>query len=309
MRYLVLFIKSILFGASNLIPGASGGTTLVITGIYDETIDNLSNIFKKFKKSIIFLAILILGAIVGILGGGKLINIALDKIPFITYMLFLGIVVGTLPMIAKPVIKKINVKYSISFIVSLGVIIGLMILGSFLSNGTKTYNNLEFNDYLLLFLCGFVGFFAMIIPGVSGILMFLVFGYYDALMKAISNIYDTGQWGAIILFMLPIGLGIIVSIIPSAKIINYLLKKFPIGSIFAIIGFVIGSIVCMLFAYFTNKDYPALDTLNIILGIICFIIGTLGSFFISFYAKKLEKKKDDEIENIDNKEEKIEEEN
>lgn len=309
MRYLILFIKSILFGASNLIPGASGGTTLVITGIYDETIDNLSNIFKKFKKSIIFLAILILGAIIGILGGGKLINIALDKIPFITYMLFLGIVVGTLPMIAKPVIKKINIKYFISFIVSLGVIIGLMILGSFLSNGTKTYNNLEFNDYLILFLCGFVGFFAMIIPGVSGILMFLVFGYYDALMKAISNIYDTGQWGAIILFMLPIGLGIIVSIIPSAKVINYLLKKFPIGSIFAIIGFVIGSIVCMLFAYFTNKDYPALDALNIILGIICFIIGTLGSFFISFYAKKLEQKKDDEIENIDDKEEKIEEEN
>ena len=307
MKYLFLFIKSILFGASNLIPGASGGTTLVITGIYDETINNISNIFKTFKKSIIFLAILILGAIIGILGGGKLINIALDKIPFITYMLFLGIVVGTLPMLAKPVIKKINIKYFISFFISLGVIIGLMILGSFLSNGTKTYNDLAFNDYLLLFLCGFAGFFAMIIPGVSGILMFLVFGYYDALMKAISNIFDTSQWGAIILFMLPIGLGIIVSIIPSAKIINYLLKKFPIGSIFAIIGFVIGSIVCMLFAYFTNDNYPKLDILNIILGIICFIVGTLSSFFISFYAKKIDKKSEAKIEKNDNNIKKIEE--
>jgi uncharacterized membrane protein len=54
-------------------------------------------------------------------------------------------------------------------------------------------------------------------------------------MKAISNIYDSGQWGAIILFALPVALGILVSIIPSAKIINYLLKKFPIGSVFAII--------------------------------------------------------------------------
>ena len=139
--------------------------------------------------------------------------------------------------------------------------------------------------------------------------MFLVFGYYDALMKAISNIYDSGQWGAIILFALPVALGILVSIIPSAKIINYLLKKFPVGSVFAIIGFVIGSIVCMLFAYFTNNEYPKLDALNIIIGIICFIVGTVGSFLLSCYAKKLENKNEEEIDNTRVVEEKIEEEN
>ena len=305
---IILFLKSILFGVSNLIPGASGGTTLVICGIYDETLDSIANIKRDFKRSIIFLLILLLGTLIGVLGGGKLINDVLIKyIPFITICLFAGIIIGTLPSTVKPVIKKINYKYVITFLISLAFIIGLMLIGYFFkSNSTKSYTNLEFIDYILLFLCGFIGIFAMIIPGVSGILIFLVLGYYQPLLEAISNVVHIHSWPEIILFALPVALGILAGIIPSAIVIRKLMKKFPVGSYYAIIGFVIGSIVCIFFSYFTHNEknpdnlYPELNFIRIFIGVIALILGALLSFFLAKMQEKRNSKKvlDEKINNL-----------
>ena len=304
---LILFLKSILFGVSNLIPGGSGGTTLVICGIYDETLESISNIRKTFKKSIIFLAILLIGTAVGVLGGGMVIKkLLLKYIPFITICGFAGIIIGTLPSTIKPVIKKINFKYVISFLISFAAIIGFMLLGYFIkSDTTKAYNQLQWLDYLLLFLCGFIGIFAMIIPGVSGILIFLILGYYEPLLTAISNIVHIHSWPDIILFALPVAAGILLGIIPAAKIIRKLMIKFPIGSYYAIIGFVVGSIVCIFFNYFTNNStitpeaveagngyiYPSLlnEPWRIVLGIFALAFGIALSFILGLMSEKKKK--------------------
>ena len=325
----ILLLKSILFGVSNLIPGGSGGTTLVICGIYDETLESISNIRKTFKKSIIFLAILLIGTVIGVLGGGILIKkILLKYIPFITICGFAGIIIGTFPSTIKPVIKKINWKYFLSFLISLSVIIGFMLLGYFLkSDSTKAYNDLKATDYILLFLCGFIGIFAMIIPGVSGILIFLILGYYEPLLTAISNVVHIHSWPDVILFALPVGLGILCGIIPAAKIIRKLMKKFPIGSYYAIIGFVIGSIVCIFFNYFTNNSsvtieaveagngyiYPSLldEPWRIIVGVIVLLLGVVASFMIAKITEKNNKDKafEEKLEEINTLNEDIEEEN
>ena len=216
------FLKGILFGMSNLIPGMSGGTMLVVTNIYEKLLDALSNLIKKFKSVIIFILIFGIGAVIGVLGGAKLIHLTLEYAPLPTATLFVGIILGSIPMLAKPVIKKINFKYVIAFIMGALVVIGLMLLGYFVNGNTETdlsNINLEFKDYVLLFISGFIGCFLMLIPGVSGVLMLVVLDYYQTFMEALNSLthFSMTNYHNVILVILPVGLGILLGVIPASK--------------------------------------------------------------------------------------------
>ena len=296
---IILILKGILFGASNLIPGASGGTTLVACGIYEDTIKSISSLKSNFKKSIIFLLFLLIGTAIGVVTGSLLIKkVLLASIPFITYCIFGGFIVGSLPNLIAPHIKKINVLYVIGFLISLGVAIGLMILGLNLDTISLSFgDSLQFKDYLLLFICGFVGIFMMLIPGVSGILIFLILGYYNVFTDAINNIFHFASIVDVIKICLPVGLGILVGIIPAALLIRLLLKKFPTGIYFCIFGFVVGSIIDLYISYFTQ--YPMPDVLNWILGIVALISFSVLSYIIIKISND-KMVKNDEKEDINN---------
>ncbi len=296
LNYLFLFLKGLLFGVSNLIPGGSGGTTLVVCGIYEETIDSITNLRKNFKKSFIFLLILLLGTVIGVASGSLLIKkILLKSIPFITYCMFAGFIIGTLPNLIKPYIKKINWKYCIGFTVSLVAVIALLFLGFSLNKESIQFGDkLQYKDIILLFLCGFIGVFAMIIPGVSGILIFLILGYYGIFLDAINNVYHIETMATAIKVGLPVGLGMICGIIPASLLMKGLLRRFPVGTYFAIFGFVIGSIICLFLSYF--HDYPNPNALNWVIGIISLIALAVISYFITLFANKKSKEKENNQE-------------
>lgn len=287
-----VFLKGILFGVSNLIPGMSGGTMLVVTNIYEKLLDSISNIFKKFKSVIIFLLIFAIGAVIGVLGGAKLIHFALEYAPLPTSTLFVGVILGSIPMLAKPVIKKINFKYIIAFILGALVVIGLMLLGYFVNGNTECNLetiNLEFKDYLLLFISGFIGCFLMLIPGVSGVLMLVVLDYYQTFMEALNSLthFSMNNYHNVILVLLPVGFGILIGLIPASKLLSFIFKKFPTGSYFAILGFVIASIAVIFFNVEYNKE-GVINTLQIILALVTLPIGFSISFFLSLYKFKKE---------------------
>ena len=299
LKYLFLVLKGILFGASNLIPGGSGGTTLVVCGIYEDTLNSITTLKSNFKKSFIFLLFLLIGTVIGVISGSLLIKkVLLVSIPFMTYCMFAGFIIGTLPNLISPYIKKIKVQYVIGFIISLAAVIGLLFLGFKINNNTINFGDkLQFKDYALLFLCGFIGIFAMIVPGVSGILIFLIFGYYGIFLDAINNIYHIHSFVDAFLVCLPVGLGMLAGIIPASILMKFLMKKFPIGTYFCIFGFVIGSVICLFLSYFHEYNNP--KTLHLILGIIELIIFAVISFVISSFANK----KNNNIkpkENLDN---------
>jgi putative membrane protein len=124
----------------------------------------------------------------------------------------------------------------------------------------------------------------MIIPGVSGILIFLILGYYGIFLDAINNVYHIHSMLDAVLVGLPVGLGMIAGIYPASLLMKYLLNKFPNGTYFAIFGFVVGSIICLFISYFHEYQNP--DILNWILGIILLIAITIASYFITVLAKK-----------------------
>lgn len=301
MKHLLTFLKGLLFGASNLIPGMSGGTMLVITKIYNKLLEAISNLFKKFKSVIIFLLIFALGAVIGVLGGGIFIKkVLLEYAPFPTYCLFAGIILGSIPMLAKPVIAKINKKYIIAFIVGLVLVIGLMMVGILLPKREWSVEYLNEDTsfriciFVILFLAGFLGCFMMLIPGVSGVLMLVILDCYGMFMDALANVtnFHMNNYGNVIFVLAPVALGIIAGLFPASKLLNWLFKKFPVGSYFSILGFVIGSlgVIFVNFFYEYGGVEGIFSPLQIVLSVLALPLGFLVSFLLSKH-----KKNDEEI--------------
>lgn len=310
LKHLFLVLKGILFGASNLIPGASGGTTLVVCGIYEETLDSITTLKSNFKKSIIFLLFLLLGTIIGVVGGSLLIKkVLLDNIPFITYCIFAGFIIGGIPALIKPHLSKLVTTneetgtktfkwyYIVAAIIAMGAVLGLLFLGFNINTRNIIFGaKLHFKDYALLFLCGFIGIFAMIVPGVSGILIFLILGYYKIFLDAINNIFVVECFWDAVFVGLPVGLGMIAGLIPASLLMKFLLKKFPTGTYYAIFGFVIGSIACLFISY-AYSTYPNPGSKDILIGIIELIVFTVISYVLSTFSNK--KKEETKTEQVD----------
>ena len=100
MEHIINFFKGMIVGIANVIPGVSGGTIAVCTGIYEKLISTISNFFKNFKKTFksnfFFLIPIGLGAVVGILAFSKLMTYLLENFPMQTNFTFIGLILGIL---------------------------------------------------------------------------------------------------------------------------------------------------------------------------------------------------------------------
>ncbi len=293
LKQIFIFLKGMLFGFANVIPGVSGGTMAVITKVYDKLLNSINNLFKKFKPSILFLLVYGLGAAIAVVLGSKVLVSATSKIPFPVAMLFAGLIIGTIPFLAKPIIHEIKWQYIIVFILAMGVVIGMLFIGL---NVSSNKTELQPVDYILLFVCGFLASVAMVTPGISGMMMFQIFGYYQLLMNAISNLFS--NFGQNVLILLPIAAGVIIGIFTACKIMSIILKKFPKGSMFAILGFVIASIFCLFYNAEFKVTEVRFDGLQIALAIVFLVMGALGSYFLSQIGEKKENEIEENPENL-----------
>ena len=243
MKHIALIFKGMLFGIANLIPGVSGGTMAIVTGVYEKLLDSINNLFKKFKASIIFLLLFGIGAAIAILAGAKALEWGLKYFKIPLSLLFIGLIVGSLPTITKPIKNQTKPIHYLFMILAFALVIGLL----YIPFPEVVNGSLKFYDYLLLVVCGFLASIAMVVPGISGMMMFYIFGYYETIMGAISGLVKLSSFGGSFLILLPVGIGVIIGIFSAAKAIAFLLKKFPIATYSAIIGFVIGSIFAIIY--------------------------------------------------------------
>ena len=129
MIHIINFLKGMIIGIANIIPGLSGGTMAILVGVYEKLISTIGNFFKKFKETfkenMIFLVPLGLGMVVGVVAFSKLLEILLKNYTMPTQFAFIGLVLGGLPLIFKNANKegKFKKKYLIPLIITF--IIGL----------------------------------------------------------------------------------------------------------------------------------------------------------------------------------------
>lgn len=241
---LINFIKGFILGIANVIPGVSGGTMAVSMGLYELILSSIGNFFKDIKGNFIKLLPIILGILVAIVSTSKLVTYALTNYKAQTLCLFIGLIFGGVSLIMRKIKGKgSKINYLIFF-----VIFFFVISLNFLKTGLIeiSFTNMGIIDYLLLLLIGFVASSAMVIPGISGSFILMVLGYYDKIIYTVSTITDFSKLGSNLLILVPFGIGVIIGIVFMAKLITNLIKKYETKTYFAIMGFVLSSVVVLL---------------------------------------------------------------
>lgn len=245
-QYIKTFTHGIAIGIANIIPGISGGTIAVVLNIYDDLISSLSTILsptflsaifkrriKDFTTPIVFLFFIFTGALTGIIAFSKLLSYLLTYYPFSTNSFFLGLIIGSIPLIFK---AHNDMSFSISkafFFLLGGSIITLTLLLPEQSQSTLSFSS-NYAHFIFLVLSGFIAAGSMVVPGISGSLMLVLMGSYYIILNAVSQFN--------IPIIISVGIGAVLGIVIFTKIIEYCLKRFPSHSYYLILGLIIGSI-------------------------------------------------------------------
>ena len=268
---LKILLKGMVFGIANIIPGVSGGTIALTLGIYEDLIKALSNILKSFKKSMSLLIPFGLGTAISIVVFSKIINYTLTKFPTMTILFFIGLIIGGLPLITEKVKgKKVKVRYIVLMLLTFAFILGISFLNENGNNVVLSSNPLT---YILLFLVGVIAAATMVIPGISGSFVLMLLGYYKPIINTIDELTSFNNVFQNILILIPFGLGVVIGIITIAKLLEYLFKKYKTETYYAIIGFIVASIITL----FLTINLPH-NLAELILSLVFLIIGILCGY-------------------------------
>ncbi len=240
-QFISTALKGFGMGTANVVPGVSGGTIALITGIYSRLVACISafatpSIWKELFKGNLatwwkkvdgnFLTALFVGLVVSILTFAKIVTWSLVEYPVVTWAFFFGlIIVSTLYMLYD--IKAWKLKDVLVLVIGFGLGLAFCFL-----TPTKTPQTAWF-----YFVSGAIAICTMILPGVSGSFLLQIFGNYDIVMAAL-DVTDL-NWSVLV----PFALGCIIGIIAFSKFLKWLLAHYERPTMILLIGFVIGTLL------------------------------------------------------------------
>jgi putative membrane protein len=263
--HLSLFLIGILAGIGGFCPGLSGSLVLVIFRQYDKLINIIANLSKQLKSNIKYLAFIGGGLLCGFFLFSKLIEILLDKYELPTYFSFLGLLIGTSPLLIYECVKKgFKVRYLCAFIIACGLGLTLIL----------TPAQIQESNILIDLLIGVVAGAALIIPGVDGASILSLLGLYLLYYTSISHFELT--------HLIPILAGMGISVLTFSKVIAFCLKKYSGLTYYAIFGLYLSFLVgfCYKFVEFKNIT----TNVNLYLLLLAGLVLSLG---LSLYQLKL----------------------
>ncbi len=286
MKKIKNLLIGMIVGLANIIPGISGGTIMVLTGVYEPIMGGISDLTNKNcnrkKEIFMYLINILIGAAIGVIAFSYLINYGLENAYVEMMMLFTGAILATVPIFIKKEtdIKKIN---WLLVIIAATLIIFLVSLAPEKSDSVEILSHPKLTLILLiaLFFSGLAAGFAMLLPGLSGSMILLIMGKYYLFIYYLKNIIDEPFKTFFPLTVLVVGM--FSGIILSAKISKLLLAKYKNTTLSVILGLIFGSIVGLLIIAFREYDH---STLNIVSISIAFLIGALVVLAINQLVKK-----------------------
>lgn len=237
----LIFLRGLFMGSADIIPGVSGGTIALITGIYERLIHAISRIdfkfilylfkgdLKKFKESTVqeidfaLFIPLLLGIGLAVLTMSKVISFLLATYPAATFAFFFGLILASAIFVYKHV-DELNVK-NISFLV-IGFVFAIIFVG---------LNPIQANHTLpVIFFSGVVAICAMILPGISGAFILLLLNQYEYMINVLNHL----QFVEIITFCM----GALIGILSFSRFLNYLLNHHKSITMAFLVGLMIGTL-------------------------------------------------------------------
>ena len=285
MKNLLVALKGFFMGAANVVPGVSGGTIALITGIYKDIVDALNSVmepatwkallhgrFREFWKCIngTFLLWLFVGILASVFSLAKVMTWCLANCPVQTWALFFGLILASSVLMFRD-IKGWGVREVVFTII--GIILGLVVC---------TLSPTETPDsYWFLFLCGAIAICTMILPGISGSFILVILCKYDYVMSAIAEL----NLPVLVVF----GLGCVVGILAFSKFLHWLLGRFEKQTMLVLLGFVLGSLVKVW--PWSNAEAAALEDPHYAAAALWCAIGVIVVLGIEYLGKRVAKNK------------------
>ncbi|MCL2198895.1 MAG: DUF368 domain-containing protein [Defluviitaleaceae bacterium] len=293
MTYLFLVLKGMVVGGANVMPGVSGATLAVIFRIYDRLIASINELFSNMKESLKFLVPVGIGMVVGIIAAGGIVDFFLVRFSLQTGGFIAGLMAGSMPFIHRQSMQKIPedaamLKYYVIAVAAAAFIILLTIFAPDSGAAGETAGVfLGAGLIVQLFAGGAFAAAAMVIPGISGAMVLMLFGLYPLAMRTISNIREYLMSPAdlellmeIVIVVAPLGVGIVAGILLGSKLIAWFLAKYHSATYFAIMGLVLGTV----FVVFSNPDtYQSHDEITgalVVFTVIAFVVGMVTSLVL-----------------------------
>ena len=239
--YFILIAKGMGMGAANVIPGVSGGTIALITGIFQRLIDSIKSFnitalklilkggWKDFVRhtDFYFLIAVFLGAAISILSLANLLRFLFDHYPIFVWSYFFGLILASVFFVGKT-IQKWNISVILTFIIGTGIAAAISLLSPATQNDSFVY----------LMICGVAGICSMILPGISGSFVLILMGNYElVVIDAVSELNFR--------ILIPVAIGAVVGLMAFSHFLSWIFKKFRNETISTLTGFILGSLLIL----------------------------------------------------------------
>ena len=231
------FLKGFAMGTANVIPGVSGGTIALITGIFERLINSLKSFNMQALKILLkrdfrafaahtdlqFLVVVLFGVLASIFSVAKLLSFLFDNYPVFIWSYFFGLIIASVWLVGKTI-----TKYNASVIL-------FLVLGTAVAASITIMSPARENDsFLYLVLCGVVAVCSMILPGISGSFVLVLMGNYQLVLRSITEFN--------IVNLAAVGIGCVIGLPAFSHFLSWLYKKYKNQTIAALTGFITGSL-------------------------------------------------------------------
>lgn len=286
-------------GLAVIVPGVSGSTVAIIFGMYASLLYAIGNIFNDFKRCLLFLIPIGIGAAAGFLGGFLIIQRIFGEYMFTVVCLFAGLMIGAVPALTAEISgeKRGNepVTFSRIALLCLGVAIPLAVgaasimLGS-ASVGSDSFTAFPAYLFLVYIPLGAVVSATQIIPGLSATAILMACGQFKPILNSLHLDYILENPAVLGLYMC-IGGGFLVGIVIISRIFSKILENHRISAFFLVVGLSFGSIASMflnpdMWEIYTTWAAGADPTIDLLTGIPLAILGFTASFLLTRYELK-----------------------
>lgn len=278
-------------GLAVIVPGVSGSTVAIIFKLYHKLLYALGNIFRQFKKCVVFLLPIFVGLAIGfVLGFFTIQKLIEAKHLFPVIGLFAGLMLGAFPAVYDEVRaeKKTPLRMGL-FVLGLLIPVGIALFSVFGTEGAGSLEGLNAGHYLLFLALGYLVAVTQVVPGLSATALLMAFGYFGPIMESVSIAYWREN-PMVFLVYACLAVGFLGGLFSFSKLLTKLFERCRAAAFFAVAGLSLGSILTMFFnpdVYEVYSEWTqALDAAELAVGVVLFAVGVVVAYLFVRYERR-----------------------
>lgn len=303
---LSVYLKGFLMGAADTVPGVSGGTIALITGIYERLINAITAVGPSdarlllslhtaegrtdvrdlfLKADGVFLAVLGLGIVSAVLTISRVLEHTLEQFPALTAAFFFGLIGAS----AVVLYSEVDVGSPRRVGIAVAGVVSAAVLSSLPANTIG-------NSYLVVFVAGAIAICAMILPGVSGSLLLYVLDQYNfmisnltAFVDGVIALADGGEIASVFepfTFVVTFCTGALLGLLTMARVVKWALREYHASTLTFLVSLMVGSLVKPVSTIASQAQLGASPETAAIVGVA--LLGAVVVFGVDFVTEEID---------------------